>query len=260
MTDSTGSTRREWLKQTGVLAAGAGLGSLVGPGVQRAAWAQGQRGQAGEHGPGLRPALLLAPGLPERLQQAGLRGRGRAVRPRAREVLEAGRRKSVDLRSGGQCHLPQRRALHRQGRGLHLQPPPRRQEQAAHACVLLAGRGRGGDRPVSGALQPEPSVRALPGRPVPGHRDRQREGHRREGPQALPRGHRALQVRGVGEGRPHHARALGQVLPSRQALSRPRDLLRARRRHRAPHRASDRALPVDTNCAAAAHRRAGKGP
>ena len=39
MTDSTGSTRREWLKQTGVLAAGAGLGSLVGPGVQSAAWA-----------------------------------------------------------------------------------------------------------------------------------------------------------------------------------------------------------------------------
>ena len=47
MTDSTGSTRREWLKQTGVLAAGAGLGSLVGPGVQRAAWAQGQPKRGG---------------------------------------------------------------------------------------------------------------------------------------------------------------------------------------------------------------------
>jgi hypothetical protein len=67
MTDSTGSTRREWLKRTGALAAGAGLGSLVGPGVQRAAWAQGQPkrggilprrdgGQAREHGPGLRPS------------------------------------------------------------------------------------------------------------------------------------------------------------------------------------------------------------
>src|SRR6185503_12064071 len=47
MTDSTGSTRREWLKRTGALAAGAGLGSLVGPGVQRAAWAQGQPKRGG---------------------------------------------------------------------------------------------------------------------------------------------------------------------------------------------------------------------
>src|SRR4029453_15819687 len=42
MSDRTGSTRREWLKSVGAPAAGAGIGSLVGPGVQLPAWAQGQ--------------------------------------------------------------------------------------------------------------------------------------------------------------------------------------------------------------------------
>ena len=85
----------------GGLAAGAGLASLgglarrsrvrAGPAQARRHPEGRHRRQAGQHGPGLRPALLVAAGLPERLQQAGLRGRGRPVRPRAREVLEAGR-------------------------------------------------------------------------------------------------------------------------------------------------------------------------
>ena len=82
------STRREWLARTGGLAAGAGwprwAPAVAAPGVgagrspSAAAPAGRHRGQAGEHGPGLRPALLVAPGLPERLQQARLRGRERA--------------------------------------------------------------------------------------------------------------------------------------------------------------------------------------
>ena len=216
----------------------------------------GHRGQARQHGSGLRAALLVAAGLPERLQQARLRGRRGPVRPRPREGLEAGRREGLGVRPGRQRRLPQRRALHREGRGLHLQPAARREEQAAHAGVLLPGGRRGGAGAPSGALQPEPPLRSVPGRARPGHRDREREGPRREGPQALPHRHRALQVRGVGEGRPHHAGALGQVLPPGPALSRPRHLLRPRRRHRAPHRAADGALPVDTDGAAAAHPRA----
>ena len=43
--------------------------------------ARGHRRQAGQHGPGLRPALLVAAGLPERLQQARQRGRGGPVCP-----------------------------------------------------------------------------------------------------------------------------------------------------------------------------------
>jgi len=41
MSDRQGTTRRQWLKGAGGAAAAAGLGSLVGPGVRRAAWAQG---------------------------------------------------------------------------------------------------------------------------------------------------------------------------------------------------------------------------
>jgi peptide/nickel transport system substrate-binding protein len=41
MSDRQGTTRRQWLKGAGGAAAAATLGSLVGPGVRRAAWAQG---------------------------------------------------------------------------------------------------------------------------------------------------------------------------------------------------------------------------
>ena len=146
-----------------------------------------------------------------------------------------------------------------EGRRVHLQPAARRRQQVPHARLLHAGRGRGGHRAPPGEVPPEQALRLVPGQPVPGERDRQREGDQGEGPQALPRRHRAVQVRGVGEGRPHHARALGQVLQAGQALPGQGCLLRAGRRHGAADRASDRPLQLDPDGAAPALGRAGAG-
>ena len=77
--------RRGWIgARAGLGGAVAALGALLGPAGRGRAQGPpkrggilqgGHRGQARQHGPGLRPALLVAPGLPERLQQAGVRGR-----------------------------------------------------------------------------------------------------------------------------------------------------------------------------------------
>ena len=263
----SGLTRRQWLTRAAGAAAGVGLGPPRRPRAGsrvRAGRAQarrhaegGHRRQAGQHGPGLRPALLVAAGLPERLQQAGQRGRGGPVRSRPGEILEAGERPDLALRPRRQRRLPQRRAAHVQGRGLHVHPAARSQEQAAHAHLLHAGGRRGGGRPVPGALHAVQAVRAAAGHALAGHRSGEREGAQRQGPQALPDRHRTVQVRGVGQGRPHHARALGQVLPPGPALHGQDHLLRARRRHGAAHRPSDRPLQLDPDRAAAAHPRAG---
>src|SRR5437899_2096170 len=145
------------------------------------------RRQAREHGSGLRPALLVAPGLPERLQQARLRGRVRSVHPGPREVVEAGERQDLALRSGRQRRVPQRRGVHGQGRRLHLRAHPRHEEQAPDAHLLHADRGRGGGRTVQGALPPEPLVRPAPGHAGPGHRRPDRVAGQRAGPPAAAR-------------------------------------------------------------------------
>ena len=135
-------------------------GPHPGPGPEAGRGPSGRdRRQAGQHGSGLRPALLVAPGLPERLQQARLRGRAGPVRSRPRQGVEAGERQDVDLRPGRQRGLPQRGAVDGQGRRVHLRAHPGPQEQAADAGLLHAGRRRGGGRPAPGALPPEPSVR-----------------------------------------------------------------------------------------------------
>src|SRR5436190_1788199 len=214
------------------------------------------RRQAREHGPGLRAALLVAADLPARLQQAGLRRRGRPVHPGAREVVEAGERQDVALRARRQRRLPQRRAVHRPGRRLHVHAAAGCEEQAADAHLLLAGGGGRGGRAVSGALSPRETVRATARDAHPGDGDREREGAEGEGSEARSDRNRALSVRRVGQGRSRHARALGQVLPAGASLHRSHHLPCARRRHSATDRTADRPIQLDPDRAAAADSRA----
>ena len=248
---------------------GAGLASLGGGLAGRPAWAQGQPKRGGtlkvatvdkpvNMDPGfaqLYSSLQIYQNVYNKLR---LRRRVGPVRSRACEVLEAGERQDLALRPRRQRRLPQRRAHHRR-RTSSSRSPGCSTPRTSCPCACSSRRSRAWRRSAApGALQPEPS-RSARSSPCSSQATEivNEKALAGEGPEALPHRHRPLQVRRVGEGRPRHARALGQVLPAGPALHRPHHLLRARRRHGPAHRAADRALQLDPDRAAPAHPRAG---
>ena len=185
-----------------------------------AAGRHGRRGddrQAGQHGPGLRRALLLDAGLPEHLQQARLRRRRLQLHPRSGQDLDPGRSGHLGLRALRQRLLPQRRALHLARRRLHHRADLRSRAGGAERGLPPVDRPRRDAGRLQGPLRPEAAVGLLPGRSRRRPRDRQREGDHQQGPAPGAGRHRAVQVHRVGAGRPHHPRPLGEVPPARTA-------------------------------------------
>ena len=264
----SGITRRQWLGRTAGVAAAAGMGSLLGGLPIGAARAQGQPKRGGtlrvasvdkpvNMDPGyaqLYSSLQIYQNVFNKLVYVDETGQ---FIPGLAKSWKQENDKSLALRPRRQCRLPQRRAVHREGRRLHLQPHPRRQEQAAHARLLHAGRGRGGGRIAPGALSPEQALGADARHARPGHRDGERKALQAKDPKLFPIGTGPYKfVEWVKDDHVTLERWDKYFRPSQPYIDR-HHLQRARRRHRAPHRAADGEVQLDPDAAAAAHPRAG---
>ena len=201
-------TRRQWLARAGGLAAGAadvavrhggggglarGPGARAGPAEARRHAPRRHRGQARQHGPGLRAALLVAPGLPERLQQAastwtrpassspGSRSRG------SRRTRRAGSSTwSTTPSSTTASRSPPRTWRSRSGRILDAK------NKLPMRVFFTPVEGVEAVGPYQARFHLSRPYGPLLAVLVAGHRGRQREGARRQGPEALPDRHRAV--------------------------------------------------------------------
>ena len=152
-------------------------------------------------------------------------------------VVDAARSEDARLQAAPRGQVPRRHRLQRRGGQVQLRPDEDRAEVGAQGRDRQH-RDRGGGRRVHHQAQPEAAGRGAAGHP---HRPRRHDGlaqgrSRSAAPScsATPgRGHRALRVRRVGEGRPPDHQAQRRLLEQAgRPLPRPDPLPADPRRHR----------------------------
>ena len=163
-------------------------------------------------------------GLQQRVRQA--RGHRRQVRDRAAARAVVGdqeRRAGLRLQAAPRREVPRRHRLQCRDREVELRSYARSRPGLATSERDRSGEGRQGRRSLHGRDHALGAVRAVPVGLDRSRRDDGVEGGRREvqgrfRPQ--PGRHRAVPLRGVGEGRSSDAQALRRVLGIRAAASR----------------------------------------